>query len=110
MSAARNRGAASFEEQAELTSLRDEADRSTAEVARTLTELTERIAAASHPKAVARRLAVNARVTALRAVREGRGKLAGHPGARRLALAAVPVLLLAAVAVVVARERLNAED
>jgi hypothetical protein len=108
MSATRSRGAASIEEQAELTSLRDAADRSTAEVARTLAELTERLAA-NRPKAVAKRLAANARVTALRAVREGPGKIAGQRGARRLALAAIPVLVLAAVAVAIARERLSAE-
>ncbi|HET9080279.1 MAG TPA: hypothetical protein VFO01_07155 [Trebonia sp.] len=130
-----NHGAA-YEEQAELKNLRDEADRSTAEAARTLAELTGRLAAASHPKTVARRLAVSARVTVLRAVRQGRekanllhfafppkagrtgqpqneeGSLAGQRDARRLALIAIPVFLLlaAAAAVVIAREKLKTED
>lgn len=96
-----------LEEQLELRVLRDEADRSTAEAARTLAELTERLVAAGHPKVMARRLAASARVTALRAVREGPGKIAGQRGAKRLALAAIPVVLIAAAALAVARSKLN---
>lgn len=102
-------GAAAHEEQTELGNLRAEADLSAAEVARTLTELTGRLAA-GHPKALARQFAANARQTALRAVREVPGKVAGQRGAKRLALAAVPVLLLAAAAAFIVREKLRAED
>lgn len=130
------RGAAAQEEQAQLKRLRDEVDQSTTEVARTLTELTGRLAAAGRPMEIARRLAVNARVTALRAVREGPGKknplhlalrsptgragqrhdeagpFAGQRGAKRLALAAIPVLAVAAataLAIAIARENLATE-
>lgn len=89
------RSAADREEQAQLNTLRDQADRSAAEAAHTLAELTSRLSA-GHPKAVARRLAEDARVTARRAVREGPGMIAGQRGARRLALTAIPVLLIAA--------------
>lgn len=90
-------GAAAREERAELISLRDEADRSVAEVARTLAELTGRVASVRHPGNTARRLAAQVRVTALRAVREGPGQIADQRGAWRLALAAVPVIAVAAV-------------
>jgi hypothetical protein len=92
------RTAAEREEERELNSLRDQAGRSTADAAQTLAELTRRLKSAGHPQAAARQLAANARVTALRAVREGPGKIAGQRGARRLALAAIPVLLIAAAA------------
>ena len=90
------RTAAQHEEEAELRNLRDQADRSTAEAAQTLAELIRRLNAAGHPKETARRLAADARVTVLRALRQGPGKVAGQRGARRLALAAVPVLAVAA--------------
>jgi len=99
------RTAADREEQAELNDLRDQADRSAAAAAHTLAELTSRLTAA-HPVAVARRVAGGARVTALRAVREGPGKIAGQRGAKRLALTAIPVFLIAgALAYAVIRGR-----
>jgi hypothetical protein len=93
------RTAAVKEEEAQLNDLRDQADRTAAEAARTLAELTGRLAAAGRPGEAARRLAADARVTALRAVREGPGKIAGQRGAKRLTLAAVPVLVVAAALV-----------
>jgi hypothetical protein len=104
------RGAAALEEQAELRILRDEADRSAAEAARTLAELTGRLAVVGHPGKVARRMAAGARVTALRALREGPGRIAGQRGAWRPALAAIPVLALAAaLAYAAARGKLRTE-
>jgi hypothetical protein len=47
----------------------------------------------------ARRLTASARVAAFRAVREGPGTIAGQRGAKRVALAAIPVVALAAVLV-----------
>lgn len=86
------RTAAVKEEEAQLNHLRDQADRTAAEAARTLEELTGRLAAVGRPGEAARRLATDARVTALRAVRRQRG-------AKRLTLAAVPVLAVAAALV-----------
>jgi hypothetical protein len=103
------RTAAEREEEAELKYLRDQADRSAVEVARTLAELTGRLAAVGHPGQAARQLAAGARVTALRAVREGPGKIAGQRGAWRPALAAIPVLVVAA-ALAYAAVRRNAAD
>jgi hypothetical protein len=91
------RTAAEREEEAELNYLRDQADRSTAEAAQILAELTRRVNVARRPGKAASRLATDARVAALRAVREGPGKIAGQRGAWRLVLAAIPVLTLAAV-------------
>ncbi len=96
--------AATVEEQAGLQELRDRADRTTAEAARTLTELTGRLAQARQPGAMARRLTADARTAAARTLREGPGKLAGQRGARRAALGAIPVLALV-VAVALARQR-----
>lgn len=90
------RTAAAREEEAELNELREQADRATAELAQTLTELTRRITVVRRPGAAARRLTADARVTALRALREGPGSLAGQRGARRQVLAAIPVAALAA--------------
>jgi hypothetical protein len=90
------RTAAAREEEAELNELRDQADRVTAELAQTLTELTRRITVVRRPGAAARRLTADARVTALRALREGPGSLAGQRGAWRPALAAIPVFAVAA--------------
>lgn len=86
------RTAAVKEEEAQLNHLRDQADRTAAEAARTLEELTGRLAAVGRPGEAARRLATDARVTALRAVRRQRG-------AKRLTLAAIPVLAVAAALV-----------
>lgn len=90
------RTAAEREEEAQLNELRGEADRTAAEAARTLAELSRRIAAVRRPGQAARRLAADARVTALRVVREGPGSTAGQRGAWRPALAAIPVLVVAA--------------
>jgi hypothetical protein len=89
------RTAAAREEEAELNELRDQADRAAAEVAQTLTELNRRITVVRRPGAAARRLTADARVTALRALREGPGSIVGQRGACRLALAAIPVFALA---------------
>ncbi len=86
------RTAAEREEEAELNELRGEADHAAAEAAGTLAELSERITAVRRPGRAARRLAADARVTALRVVREG----PGQRGAWRPALAAIPVLVAAA--------------
>lgn len=90
------RTAADKEEETELNYLRDVADRSGADAAQTLAELARRVSVARRPWAAARRMAADARVTALRALREGPGVIAGRRGAWRPALAAVPVLVLAA--------------
>jgi hypothetical protein len=92
------RTAAAREEEAELKYLRAQADGAGAEVAQTLAELVRRISVTRRPGAAARRLTAGARVTALRSVREGPGKIAGQRGAKRLALAAIPVLVAVALA------------
>jgi hypothetical protein len=91
------------EEQTELRELRDRADRTTAEAARTLAELTTRVAVARDPAAMARRLTARGRDAAARAFREVRGKLAEQRGAKRTALAAIPVLAVAAAMIVAYR-------
>lgn len=116
------RTAAVKEEEAQLNHLRDQAERTAAEAARTLEELTGRLAAVGRPGEAARRLASDARATALRAVRQGtgtnpllfvlrrkeqkngqrqkeEGSIAGQRGAKRLTLAAIPVLAVAAALV-----------
>ncbi len=90
------RTAATREEEAELNELREQAKLATAELAQTLTELTRRITVVRRPGAAARRLTADARVTALRALREGPGSFAGQRSAWRLALAAIPVVAVAA--------------
>lgn len=94
---------AALEEEAELRELRDRADRTTAEAAQTLAELTARLAAARDPGAMARRLTARTRDVATRALREGPGKLASQPNARRAALAAIPVLAVTAAMIVAYR-------
>lgn len=101
--------AAAVEEQAKLRELRDRADQTTAEAARTLAELAARLADARDPGAVARRLAATARGAAVRTLRKVPGKIAGQRGARRIALAAVPALA-AAAAVFLAYRRFTAAD
>ncbi len=98
------RHGAALEEQAELHQLRDQADQTAAEAARTLEELTGRLAAMGHPGAMARRLAADARAAAARTLRELPRKIASQRGAWGPALAAIPVLAVA-VAVAVARQR-----
>ena len=95
--------AVALEEEAELRELRDRADRTTAEAVRTLAELTARLAAARDPSAMARRLTVRTRDVATRALREGPGKLASQPNARRAALVAIPVLAVTAAMIVAYR-------
>ena len=95
--------AAALEEEAELRELRDRADRTTAEAARTLAELTARLAAARDPGAVARRLTARTRDVATRALRELPAKLASQPYARRAALAAIPVLAVTGAMIVAYR-------
>jgi hypothetical protein len=90
------RTAAEREEEAELNDLRDQADRSTAEAAQILAELTRRITVVRRPGQAARRLTADVRVAALRALREGPGGIVGRRGAWRPVLAAIPVLTLAA--------------
>ncbi len=98
------RTAAAREEEAELNDLRDQADRAAAEAAQALAELVRRVNVARRLGEAARGLTAEARVTALRALREG--PVAGQRGAWRLALAAVPVLALAAaLAYAAAREK-----
>ena len=94
--------AAALEEEAELRELRDRADRTTAEAARTLAVLTARLAAARDPGAMARRLTARTRDVATRALREVPGKLASQPN-RRAALAAIPVLAVTAAMIVAYR-------
>jgi thioredoxin-like negative regulator of GroEL len=100
-------GASSVEEQAALEALRAQADRTGEEAAQTLAELAGRLADAGNPRNLVRRLAADARRNALRSVRGIPGKLVGQRrGATRAALAAVPVLVLAAgVAIAVVRRR-----
>ena len=95
--------AVALEEDTELRELRDQADRTTAEAARTLAELTARLAAARDPSAMARRLTARTRDVATRALREVQGKLANQPNARRAALAAIPVLAVTAAMIVAYR-------
>jgi hypothetical protein len=104
-------GAAGVEEQAALEALRAQADRTGEEAAQTLAELAGRLADAGNPRNLVRRLAADALRNAQQSVRGIPGKLVGQRGATRAtvtraALAAVPVLILAAgVAVVVVRRR-----
>jgi len=95
--------AAALEEQTEIRELRDRADRTTAEAARTLAELTARVAAARDPGTMARRLTARAKDVAARALGEVPGKFASQPGAKRTALAAIPVLAVAAAMIVAYR-------
>jgi hypothetical protein len=90
------RTAAAREEAAELNELRDQADRAAAELAQTLGELTRRISVVRRPGQAARRLTADARVSALRTLHGGPGSTAGQRGAWRPALAAIPVIALAA--------------
>lgn len=90
------RTAASKEEAAELSQLSATADHEAAEAAHILTELSGRLAQARQPGAMARRLTGQARASAIGLLREGPGKIAGQRGAKRAALAAIPVLVLAA--------------
>jgi hypothetical protein len=99
----RHRTAAELEEQAELKMLRDQADQTTAEAARTLAELATRLSDAAHPGAMARRLSAVSRGAAVSALREVPGKVAGQRGARRTVLAAIPVLAVAAATFLVYR-------
>lgn len=92
--------AAETEERAELEVLRERADQTGREAARTLAELAARIAAAKDPRAVTRRVTARAsrRVhAAVQAMRDNRA-------ARRAAVAAVPVLGMVTVAVVAHRQ------
>jgi hypothetical protein len=106
-------GAASAEEQARIEELRAQADKAGEEVARTLTELAERLGDAGNPRNLARNLAAEARQSALRmvrgiprkAAREVSRKLTSQRGATRAALAAVPLLAVLGAAVAVARRR-----
>jgi hypothetical protein len=66
-------------------------------------QLAIRLAAAREPGAVARRLAVRTLDVTARALGEVPGKLAGQRGARRPALAAIPVLSVAAPVIVAYR-------
>jgi hypothetical protein len=91
------RTAAEREEEAELNDLRDQADRSTAEAAQILAEMTRRITVVRRPGQAVRRLTADARVAALRFLRQGPGGIAGQRGAWRPVLAAIPVLTLVAV-------------
>jgi hypothetical protein len=90
------RTAAEREEQAELAMLREQADRTADEVARTVAELSRRAGIVRRPGPTARRMAAEAAATAVRAIRQAPRQVAGQPGVRRAALAAVPVLALAA--------------
>jgi hypothetical protein len=92
----RHATAATMEEQAQLKELRDQADQTTAEAARTLAELAARLSNARDPGDMARRLGANARVAAVRTFRGLPGKIAGQRGAGRMALAALPVLVVTA--------------
>jgi hypothetical protein len=100
-------GPAAFEEQAELLGLRDQAGRTAAEAAQTLTELADRLDLARQPGLLARRLATDARHAAVRTLREIVGRITSQAGTRRrTVLAAIPALAVAVtVAVIVARQR-----
>jgi hypothetical protein len=89
------RTAAAREEEAELNQLRDQADRTAADAAQALAELTRRIDVARRPGEAVRRLTADARAAARRALR-GPGSATVQRGPWRPALAAVPVLALAA--------------
>jgi hypothetical protein len=98
------RTAADREEQAELAMLREQADRTADEVAQTVAELSRRIDVLRRPSETARRMTADARAAAVRALRQA-PQIAGQPGVRRAALAAVPVLALAAFASAARRRR-----
>jgi hypothetical protein len=100
--------AAEFEEQAQLKELRDQADQTAAEAAQTLAELGTRLTDAARPGGLARRLAAVGRSAGTRALREVPAGIAGQRGARRAALAAIPVFAVAA-AVLLAYRRFTAE-
>lgn len=99
------RTAATREEEMELNDLRAQADRTTAETAQALAELTRRITAVRRPGEAARRLTADARVAALRTLREGSGKIVGQRRAWRLALAAIPLLAVVAALAYAAAQR-----
>ncbi len=99
------RTAAGKEEEAELSYLRDAADRSAADAAQTLAELARRLSVARRPGEAVRRATAVARAAALRALRQGPGVIAGRRGAWRPALAAIPVLVLAAALAYAAARR-----
>jgi hypothetical protein len=102
----RPRGGAALEERAEVLSLREQADRTAAEAAETLTELAGRFALAVRPGAAGPRLAAAARDAAAATLRRAAWRVADQSAARRAALAAVPALAAAAaVAVLAARAR-----
>jgi hypothetical protein len=102
----RPHGVAAFEEQAELADLRDQAARTAAEAAQTITELAGRLDLARQPRLLARRLATDARHTAARTLREALGRISGQARTRRTTLAAIPALaVVVTVAVIVARQR-----
>ena len=106
----RPHGAAALEERAELLNLRGQADHTAAEAALTLTQLLDRLDVARQPGILARRLAADARYTAVRTLRETPGRIVGQRGALRAVLAVVPALAVAAaVALVVARQRARAQ-
>jgi hypothetical protein len=102
------RTAAAREEEMELNALRAQADRTTAEAAQVLAELTRRLTVARRPGESVRRLTADAQAAAVRALREGPGKMAGQLGAWRPALAAIPVLAVAvALAYAVAQGKIK---
>lgn len=92
--------AAEAEERAELEVLRERADQTGREAARTLAELAARIAAAKDPRAVTRRVTARANRRVHAAVQAMRGNRA----ARRAAVAAVPALGVLTIAVVARRQ------
>jgi hypothetical protein len=94
--------AADHEETAELEELRDRADQAGREAAETLGELTERLLEAGNPRVLARQAAGHARSGAVHAVAQARKKaletarqkIPGGLAGTRVALTAVPVLVL----------------
>jgi len=92
--------AAGTEERVELEVLRERADQTGREAARTLAELAARLAAARDPRAVTRR--VTARAS--RRVQAPVQAMRGNRAARRAAIAAVPVLGVLTVGVVAHRQ------
>lgn len=92
--------AAETEARADLEVLRERADQTGREAARTLAELAARLAAAKDPRAVTRR--VTARTT--RRVQAAVQAMRGNRAARRAAVAAVPALGVLTVAVVAHRQ------
>lgn len=86
----------------ELDQLRDQADRTGREAAKTLAELAARLADARDPLMVARRLAARTHRGVLRAMARARGKT-GLRGARNAALVATPILGALALAAVAHR-------